>query len=108
MSDPKRDDTATADPSKRTYYARAEWDGLIYKDGEGKERCPSQWHFPCSICHARKTPQEGKASTIGKAGTAGAIVVVELTEDQQSNMEREALEKHDDEGPPEQYVYVRN
>ena len=23
-------------------------------------------------------------------------------------MEREALEKHDDEGPPEQYVYVRN
>ena len=22
--------------------------------------------------------------------------------------EREALEKHDDEGPPEQYVYVRN
>lgn len=97
------DETETSDPSKRSYYERAEWHGMIYKDGEGQERCPSQWHFPCRYCHKKKQPTE-----IAAAERSRAPKPVELTEDQQSNMEREALEAHERDDPPaEQYVYTR-
>lgn len=110
MSNPFQDETETADPKRRTYFERAEWHGRIYKDAEGQERCPSQWHFPCGYCHAKKQPSELSALAGAKLGAmpaVPAIVPVVLTEDEQSNMERDALDAHREDPPSEQYVYTR-
>jgi hypothetical protein len=109
VSNPRVDETETgSDPSKRSYFERRGWHGMIYRDMEGQERCPSQWHFPCNYCHRKWTPQELAAEERREMQRRNVEEErqVTLTENEQANMEREALDAHPD-PEPEQYVYVK-
>lgn len=120
-SDPHRDMTETADPSKRRYYTRSEWIGQIYADGDGYERCASQWHFPCCCCHRKANSAEIKAneqeadmeySQVSPMSIPLGTKASRLGEVEQAMLELRALQAHEEEVgeavAEQQFVYVYN
>ena len=121
MSDAFRDHTETREPSKRRYYTRVGWRGQIYSDGEGYERCASEWHFPCQCCHRKDKAQltgavseeeeETERERVAPMSVPYDAIATAMTRTEQNMMEMRAFEAHtEDQGETktEQFVYVYN